>query len=43
MTQHLVHEQELEDKRTLRRLGLIVLGFLVATALLAVSVGAIMG
>ncbi len=43
MTQHLIHEQELEDQRTMRRLGLVILGFLVATAVMAVTVGAIMG
>jgi hypothetical protein len=43
MTQHLLHEQELEDQRTLRRLGTVIAGFIVATAVMAVVVGAIMG
>ncbi len=43
MTQHLMHEQELEDQRTLRRLGAVIAGFVVATAVMAVAVGAIMG
>jgi hypothetical protein len=43
MTQHLLHEQELEDQRTLRRLGLVVGGFVIATACMAVIIGVIMG
>ena len=43
MTQHLLHEHELEDQRTLRRLGTVIGGFIVATAVMAIAVGAIMG
>ena len=50
MTQHLLEEHTLEDQRTMRRLALVIGGFIVATdrygverkfALMAVSIAAI--
>jgi hypothetical protein len=43
MTQHLLPEHAEEDRRTMRRLGLVIGGFLVATAIMALTVGLIMG
>ena len=43
MTQHLLPEQELEDQRTMRRLAAVIGLFVLATAIMAVTVGAIMG
>ena len=43
MTQHVMHEDTLEDQRTLRRLALVTSVFLVATAAMAVVIGVVMG
>lgn len=43
MTQHLLEEHTAEDQRTMRRLGTVIGGFIVATAVLAISVGLVMG
>ncbi len=43
MTQHLLQEHTEEDQRTMRRLGTVIGGFLVATALMALIVGMILG
>jgi hypothetical protein len=43
MTQHLMQEQTEEDQRTLRRLGAVIGGFIIATAVMALVVGLIMG
>ena len=43
MTQHLVPQDTYEDQRTMRRLATVVGGFIVATALLAISVGLLTG
>lgn len=43
MTQHLLEEDTREDQRTLRRLGTVIGAFIVATAILAITVGLIMG
>jgi hypothetical protein len=43
MTQHFMPEDNYEDQRTLRRLGLVVAGFIVFTAAMAIGVGVIMG
>ena len=43
MTQHLMEEDTLEDQRTMRRLGAVIGAFIVFTAVLAVTVGLIMG
>ena len=43
MTQHLVQEQTDEDQRTMRRLGVVVGGFIVFTIILALGVGFVMG
>ena len=43
MTQHLIPEDTAEDQRTMRRLALVIGSFIVATAVLAVAVGAVMG
>jgi len=42
MTQHLTQQETNEDQQIMRRLGLVVGGFMVFTALLAITVGAIM-
>ncbi len=42
MTQHLSPEDTAEDKRTLRRLGTVIGLFVLATAILALTVGLIM-
>jgi len=43
MTQHLLQEQTEEDRRTMRQLATVIGGFIVATAIMAVTVGIIMG
>lgn len=43
MTQHLLDEDNNADKQAMRRLGMVIGAFMVATALLAVSVGLAMG
>lgn len=43
MTQHAHEEQTLEDQRILRRLGIVVGMFALATAVMALAVGMIMG
>lgn len=43
MTQHLLTEQTEEDQRTLRRLATVIGIFLIATIIMAVTVGVIMG
>ena len=43
MTQHILRQDTDEDRRTLRRLGAIIGGFIIATAIMALAVGLIMG
>ena len=43
MTQHLLQQDTEEDQRTMRRLGLVIGGFIIATALMALVVGLTMG
>jgi hypothetical protein len=43
MTQHLLPEHTLEDRRTMRRLALVIGGFLAFTAAMAVAVGVVAG
>lgn len=43
MTQHLSPQDTLADKRAMRQLAIIVGCFIVATAIMAVTVGLIMG
>jgi Na+/H+-dicarboxylate symporter len=43
MTQHILPEHEIEDQQILRRLGVVVAGFVVATAAMALVIGLIMG
>ena len=43
MTHHLMPEQEREDQQTLRRLGIVIGCFVVGTAIMAITVGLIMG
>ncbi len=43
MTQHILPEHEMEDQRTMRRLGAVIGCFILATAVMAVTVGMIMG
>lgn len=43
MTQHMLPEQADEDRRTMRRLATVVGLFFVATAVMAIAVGVIMG
>lgn len=43
MTEHLSVEDTIDDRRALRRLALIVAGFIAFTAAMAVGVGVVMG
>ena len=43
MTQHMLPEQADEDRRTMQRLATVVGLFFVATAVMAIAVGVIMG
>ena len=43
MTQHVLQEHTDEDQRTMRRLAIVIAGFIAATAVMAVTVGIIMG
>ena len=43
MTQHLLPEHELEDHQTLRRLGIVIGCFVAATAVMAITVGIVLG
>ncbi len=43
MTQHLLEQDTLEDKQTMRRLFTVIGIFIAATAVLAVAVGITMG
>ncbi len=43
MTQHILEEDTLADRRAMRRLFTVIGGFIVATAIMAVTVGLIMG
>lgn len=43
MTQHLLQEQAEEDQLIMRRLAIVVGGFVIFTAALAIAVGVIMG
>lgn len=43
MTQHILEEDTLADQRAMRRLFSVIAGFVVATAIMAVTVGLIMG
>ncbi|GAB3324018.1 hypothetical protein [Haliea atlantica] len=43
MTQHMRPEDTREDERTLKRLAAVTAGFLVATAVMAVVIGLVMG
>ncbi len=43
MTQHILQEDTLEDQQTMRRLGTVIGGFVLATAVLAVAVAVAMG
>lgn len=43
MTQHILQEHTEEDTRIMRRLGMVVGGFIIATAIMGVVVGLIMG
>ena len=43
MTQHPLQAQTDEDQRIMRRLAIVVGGFVVFTAVLALSVGLVMG
>jgi len=43
MTTHLLQEDTLEDRRTLRRLAMVVACFVLATAALAVTLGLVAG
>ena len=43
MTQHLLNHDIEEDQRTMRRLGTVIGAFVIATAILAIAVGAVMG
>jgi hypothetical protein len=43
MTQHLLQEQTEDDKQIMRRLFMVVGGFMLATVVMAVAITAIMG
>jgi hypothetical protein len=43
MTQHALKEHEIEDRTAMRRLAAVIGCFAIATAVLAVAVGMIMG
>ena len=43
MTQHILQEHTEEDQRIMRRLATVVGGFVVATAMLALIIGIVMG
>lgn len=43
MTQHLLQQDTEEDRRIMRQLATVIGGFIIATAVLAISVGMIMG
>jgi hypothetical protein len=43
MTQHVSQADTIEDQRTMRRLATVIGGFILATALLALTVGLTMG
>ena len=43
MTQHILKEDENEDRATMRRLATVIGCFVLATAILAVAVGIAMG
>jgi hypothetical protein len=43
MTQHLLQEHEIEDRTAMRRLVAVIGCFAIATAILAIAVGMVMG
>lgn len=43
MTQHILPEHTVEDRATMRRLGMVIGAFIVATAIMAIAVGFTMG
>lgn len=43
MTQHILQEDFLEDRRTMRRLATVVATFIAFTAALAVGIGVVLG
>lgn len=43
MTQHALPEHALEDRRTMRRLATVIGAFIAGTAIMAITVGLIMG
>ena len=43
MTQHLLLEDTVEDQRTMRRLAVVIGCFIAATAVMAITVGIVMG
>ena len=43
MTQHILHEHTEEDRRTMRRLAIVIGGFVAATCIMAVTVALTMG
>lgn len=42
MTQHILQEHTHEDQITMRRLGLVIVGFMIATAVMAIVISAVM-
>ena len=42
MTQHLLEEHTLEDQRIMRRLAIVIGGFIVATAVMATTISFIL-
>lgn len=43
MTEHLTAEDNAADQRTMRQLAMVIGGFIIATAVLAIAVGVAMG
>ncbi len=43
MTQHILPEDTQEDVRTMRRLAMVIGGFIVATAVMATTIGIVLG
>ena len=42
MTQHILQEDTHEDQVTMRRLGVVIAGFMIATAVMATIIGVVM-
>jgi hypothetical protein len=43
MSQHVLHQHDIEDQRIMRRLGMVVGCFIAATAAMAIAIAVVMG